>query len=110
LTEVKELLSKLGLGLGQLEPLGAPPPVAPAPTPVEVPPGREPMLSKPVSQLELSVRSRKCLQRLNITTVGDLLQRSEQDLLAIRNFGQTSLDEIKGRLGELGLSLAGSSD
>ncbi len=112
LTEVKELLGKMGLSLGQLEPLGAPPPpaaaAAPAPPPVEVPPGREPMLSKPVSQLELSVRSRKCLQRLNIGTVGELIQRSEQDLLAIRNFGQTSLEEIKGRLGELGLSLASS--
>lgn len=63
------------------------------------------ILGKPVSELELSVRARKCLQRLGITTLGELANRSEAELLASKNFGQTSLAEIKLRLVENGLSL-----
>jgi DNA-directed RNA polymerase subunit alpha len=59
-----------------------------------------------VAELELSVRSRRCLQRLNVVTLGDLLHYSEADLLATRNFGATSLSEIKTRLTEFGLQLA----
>lgn len=62
-------------------------------------------LSKPITDLELSVRSRKCMQRLNLETVGDLCEKSEADLLATKNFGQTSLNEVKAKLGELGLGL-----
>jgi len=64
------------------------------------------VLAKSVSELELSVRARRCLQRLNLVTVGDLVQCNEVDLLATRNFGVTSLNEIKSRLAELGLQLA----
>ncbi|HEY3320233.1 MAG TPA: DNA-directed RNA polymerase subunit alpha C-terminal domain-containing protein [Planctomycetota bacterium] len=64
-----------------------------------------PSLAKPITDLELSVRSRKCMQRLNIETVGDLCEKSEADLLATKNFGQTSLNEVKAKLGELGLGL-----
>ncbi|MEE8169273.1 MAG: DNA-directed RNA polymerase subunit alpha C-terminal domain-containing protein, partial [Phycisphaerae bacterium] len=67
--------------------------------------GSPEILSKPVSELELSVRSRKCLQRLGIDSVADLASRTESELLSIRNFGQTSLSEIKRRLSELGISL-----
>lgn len=63
------------------------------------------VLHKPVSDLDLSVRSRKCLQRLNIATVGELALRTEAELLGSRNFGQTSLNEIKERLAEHGLQL-----
>lgn len=62
-------------------------------------------LVKPITDLELSVRSRKCMQRLNIETVGDLCEKSEADLLATKNFGQTSLNEVKAKLGELGIGL-----
>ncbi len=110
LTEIKALLAKRGLRLGQkpeeIDPsmLSAPPPVT---TPkVVVPPGSESSLGKPVSEMELSVRARRCLQRLNITTMGDLIQRSEAELLATRNFGVTSLNEIKSRLADFGLTLA----
>lgn len=110
LTEIKALLLKRGLRLGQrpeeIDPsaLVTPPPVT---TPkVIVPPGSEAILGKPVGELELSVRARRCLQRLNITTLGDLIQRSETELLSTRNFGLTSLNEIKGRLSEHGLTLA----
>ncbi len=63
------------------------------------------ILHKSVSDLDLSVRSRKCLQRLNISTLGELASRTEAELLGTRNFGQTSLQEIKERLAEHGLSL-----
>ena len=62
-------------------------------------------LTKPIMDLELSVRSRKCMQRLNIETIGDLCEKSEADLLATKNFGQTSLNEVKIKLGEIGLGL-----
>jgi len=64
--------------------------------------------SKPITDLELSVRARKCMQRLNIETIGDLCERSEADLLATKNFGQTSLNEVKIKLTEIGLGLKAS--
>lgn len=65
----------------------------------------ESTLNKNVNELELSVRSRKALQRLGINTVGELATRTEAELLGVKNFGQTSLLEIKQRLTEMGLSL-----
>ncbi len=65
------------------------------------------VLSRPIGELELSVRSRKCMERMNITTIGELCNMSDQDLLAVRNFGQTSLVEIRTKLGELSLKLKG---
>jgi len=62
-------------------------------------------LSLPVSELEMSVRSSHCLDAENIRTVGDLVAYSEEQLMEVRNFGQTSLDEVKAKLGELGLTL-----
>jgi DNA-directed RNA polymerase subunit alpha len=67
--------------------------------------GQEAVLGKPVSDLQLSVRARKALQMLSIETVGDLASRTEAELMGVKNFGQTSLDEVKLRLGELGLAL-----
>ena len=78
----------------------------PEPPKISVPPGSEALLTKPVSEMELSVRARRCLQRLNIDRLSDLIQRTEAELLATRNFGSTSLSEIKARLTEYGLSLA----
>lgn len=65
----------------------------------------ESVLNKNVNELDFSVRSRKALQRLGITTVGELATRTEAELLGVKNFGQTSLSEIKQRLNELGLDL-----
>lgn len=62
-------------------------------------------LARPIADMELSVRSRKCMQRLNIETIGDLTEKSESDLLSTKNFGQTSLIEVKQKLTEMGLSL-----
>jgi DNA-directed RNA polymerase subunit alpha len=58
-----------------------------------------------VEELNLSVRSYNCLKREGINTVGDLVAKSEAELMDIRNFGQKSIDEVKAKLEELGLSL-----
>lgn len=65
----------------------------------------ETVLNKQVGEMELSVRSRKALQRLGVNSVGELATRTEAELLGVKNFGQTSLQEIKERLTEMGLSL-----
>ena len=65
-------------------------------------------LSMPIEQLDLSVRSYNCLKREGIHTVGELLGRSEADLLDIRNFGAKSIDEVKVKLVSLGLALKDS--
>ena len=67
--------------------------------------GQEGVLSKPVGDLQLSVRARKALQLLAIETIGDLASRTEAELMGVKNFGQTSLDEVKILLTEFGLSL-----
>jgi len=102
LNEIKAMLSQKSLKLGQ-----------------ELPPAEQPVfrmsapvsgdtsvqMNTPVGELELSVRSRKALQRLGILSVGELAMRSEAELMAIKNFGQTSLNEIKRQLAKFGLSL-----
>ena len=65
----------------------------------------EGLLNKPLDELQLSVRSRKCLQKLNIRTIGDLVHRTDAELLGVKNFGVTSLNEIKKAIGSIGLSL-----
>jgi len=66
-------------------------------------------LALPVEDLNLTVRSYNCLKREGIHTVGELLSRSEQDLLDIRNFGSKSIDEVKAKLAEMALSLKDSA-
>ena len=116
LGEIKSLLASRGLRLGQaLEEGGLPTTLAsgfesPAPTPgstsrpvpEDVP---EELADKAIGDLELSVRSRKALQRLNIQSVGELAARSEEELLGCKNFGTTSLNEIKQILASYGLGL-----
>jgi DNA-directed RNA polymerase subunit alpha len=108
LNEVKALLSSKGLVIGQLaaattastpaEPEGS---VAAAPTET----GDPALPQQSVAALNLSVRARRCLQRLGITTIGELTSRTEAELLATKNFGQTSLDEIRSELSQRGLRL-----
>jgi DNA-directed RNA polymerase subunit alpha len=62
------------------------------------------LLDKSVEELELSVRSSNCLRAAEIKTIGDLVQKSEQEMLKYRNFGRKSLKEIQDILGEMGLS------
>lgn len=67
--------------------------------------GNEGLLSKSVDELQLSVRARNCVQKLNIRTLGELTRRTDAELLGVKNFGVTSLNEIKKALSNLGLSL-----
>ncbi|NOT01243.1 MAG: tetratricopeptide repeat protein [Phycisphaerales bacterium] len=104
LHEIEAMLTQKSLRLGQLlddygpETVGQ---LAVTSQPV-APTG---ILARSVSELELSVRSRKCLMRLGINSVHELVQRSEAELLAIKNFGMTSLAEIRRRLSEFNLKL-----
>ncbi len=63
------------------------------------------ILNKSVDDMSLSVRARKCLERLGAVTIGELISKTEAELLGCKNFGVTSLNEIKGKLADLGLAL-----
>ncbi|MAG34303.1 MAG: RNA polymerase subunit sigma [Deltaproteobacteria bacterium] len=108
LSEIKVLLESKGLRLGMdlnEDPIPEAPPKKELP-PVEVPPGVDPaVLTKVLADLELSVRCRKALAQLKAVTVGDIMRHTEQELLSLKNFGQTSLVELKARLSEFGVGL-----
>jgi len=100
LCEIKNLLDNQHLQLGQTTPAEAPTTVpAPAPTMNSIE-----NVNRSVSDMELSVRSRKCLQWMGISTMGELAEKTEHELISIQNFGQTSLNEIKTQLERFGLS------
>ena len=112
LLEIKEILKNKGLRLGMTsdelmnrdlgesaEPV---PVVEEAPDPNSPDPSR-----RPITELDLSVRSRRIVDLLKIKAIGDLSNKTEAELLACPNFGQTSLNEIKTKLDELGLALRG---
>ena len=123
LNEIKQLLAHKGLRLGQAVDGAAAlaaagfgvPSTAAAIAPTAGLPARRPVsvsgdiapevLAKNVSELELSVRSRKALQRLNINSLGELASRTEDELLGCKNFGATSLNEIKQQMTSFGLGL-----
>jgi len=111
LQEIKEILRNKGLRLGmQPEELMSGSIGEPADETVELgeetPDPKDPDPSKrPITELDLSVRCRRIVELLKIKTIGDLTSRTESELLACPNFGQTSLNEIKTKLDELGLAL-----
>ncbi|MFZ4585667.1 MAG: DNA-directed RNA polymerase subunit alpha [Acidimicrobiia bacterium] len=82
-------LAPKGLELGEVAPQAA----------------TSPDLELPIEELDLSERPRNCLKRARVDTIGQLVQKSEDDLLAITNFGSKSLDEVTQKLDERGLSL-----
>jgi len=106
LVEIKSMLASKGLRLGQgLEGANGRPGVRKdilEELKQSVP---EAILNKPISSLELSVRARKALQLLSIATLGELASRTEAELMGVKNFGATSLHEIRERLAQHGLSL-----
>ena len=69
-------------------------------------PKQAPVLPMPIEDLDLSVRSYNCLKRAAINTVGDLITKTEDDMMKVRNLGRKSLDEVKKKLDELGVALA----
>ena len=112
LVEIRDLMAAHGLSVDQnLQPAKTKDPfaaVAPAGFGFIAPdlsPQEAAMLSRSVSDLNLSVRARKCMARLAITTLGELIQRSPDELLATKNFGVTSLNEIRQQLAEMNLKL-----
>jgi DNA-directed RNA polymerase subunit alpha len=106
LQEIKEMMGSKGLRLGlALE--GGDRGAVGSPLEIieEVSPEEKAMLARPIGELNLSVRARKCMTKLGIQSVGDLIMRSGDDLLECKNFGVTSLNEVRERLGDLGLKL-----
>ena len=105
LVEIREMMSNKGLRIGQfvhekeaeLEPLDT----------SQMSPDEQALLERPMSDLNLSVRARKCMTRLGLTTIGELIRKSGDDLLECKNFGVTSLNEIREKLTHVGLKLRG---
>ena len=112
LTEIKEILKNKGLRLGMTNDelmhrdLGEAEAAPVAQEEVADPNSPDPA-RRPISELDLSVRSRRIVDLLKIRAIGDLAGKTEAELLACPNFGQTSLNEIKTKLDEFGLSLRG---
>ena len=100
LNEIKAMLRQKGLALGQ----GLQPVESPFLTKAASPEESSIYVNKPLAELELSVRSRRCLQQLGVNTLGELAMCSESDLMETKNFGQTSLNEIKRQLAIYGLT------
>jgi DNA-directed RNA polymerase subunit alpha len=105
LVEIKEMLASKGVELGQLAAerhtmrSGYEPEIMSA--------DEQALLSKPISDLNLSVRARKCMIRLGISTIGELVRRTGDELLECKNFGVTSLNEVREKLTSHALKLRG---
>ncbi len=104
LVEIKEMLGSKGLRLGQL---ATERPVSETFEPEPLSADEQAMLSKSVADLNLSVRARKCMIRLGINTMSELVRRTGDDLLECKNFGVTSLNEVREKLTAMGLKLRG---
>ncbi len=120
LVEIREILKNKGLSLGQStteSPVADDAPVAVAAAPVaamaaifedeSLTPDEQLAMSKPLTFLDLSVRARKCMNRLGITTVGELIRRTGDELMDCKNFGVTSLNEVREKLAEHNMKLRG---
>jgi DNA-directed RNA polymerase subunit alpha len=106
LAEIKDMLATKGLRIGQSLEEGAQNDMRFRPQQA-LSEQEQAVLGKPVSELNLSVRARKCMNRLGINTLGDLIQRTADELLESKNFGMTSLAEVREKLQTYGLSLRG---
>ncbi|HZV06173.1 MAG TPA: DNA-directed RNA polymerase subunit alpha C-terminal domain-containing protein [Gemmataceae bacterium] len=106
LEEIKEIMSSKGLRLGQSLEEGAQHDMRFRPQ-QQLSEQEQAVMSKPVSDLNLSVRARKCMNRLGINTLGELVNRTADELLESKNFGMTSLSEVREKLGQYGLTLRG---
>jgi DNA-directed RNA polymerase subunit alpha len=104
LVEIREMLSSRGLALGQLVPEKHTVEVF---EPESLSADEQALLARPISDLNLSVRARKCMIRLGITTIAELIRRSGDALLDCKNFGVTSLNEVREKLRVHNLKLRG---
>jgi DNA-directed RNA polymerase subunit alpha len=116
LNEIKEILGSKGLRLGMkheeavasVEAAARPRAAAAAAAAAAGAPSggdSSSMLERPLAQLDLSIRVRRALENLSCMTLGDVVQHAEDELLSMPNFGQTSLQELKRKLGDFGLKL-----
>lgn len=105
LVEIREMMANKGLMIGQFahqkdveeEPVDL----------SHLTPEEQVLLDRPISDLNLSVRARKCMTRLGLATIGELVRKSQDDLLECKNFGVTSLTEVREKLVQVNLSLRG---
>jgi DNA-directed RNA polymerase subunit alpha len=105
LVEIRDMLRSKGLELGQFSHEKAPAePVADFTTMTA---DEQALLERPIAELNLSVRARKCMARLGLTLIGELCRRTADDLLECKNFGVTSLNEVREKLTALGIKLRG---
>ncbi len=107
LDEIKVVLTQKGLRIGQSLEQGQQYEMLRYKPMPNLSPEEQAVLAKPVSELNLSVRARKCMNRLNVATLGDLCSRTSDELLEAKNFGITSLNEVKEKLVQYGLKLRG---
>ena len=106
LQEIKEMMTSKGLRLGMALEAGERAANDLRPDPVdELSPEDKAMLAKSINDLNLSVRARKCMTKLGIQTVGELMVHTGDELMECKNFGVTSLNEVREKLVELGLKL-----
>ncbi len=105
LVEIREMMANKGLMIGQFanqketedEPMDL----------SHLSPDEQALLDRPISDLNLSVRARKCMTRLGLATIGELIRKSADDLLECKNFGVTSLTEVREKLTQVSLKLRG---
>ncbi|MCA9194081.1 MAG: tetratricopeptide repeat protein [Planctomycetales bacterium] len=105
LVEIREMLASKGLMLGQFADQRREPD-----PPLDLSgmsPDQQAILDRPISDLNLSVRARKCMVRLGINTIGELIRKTGDDLLESKNFGVTSLNEVRSKLTIMDLKLRG---
>jgi DNA-directed RNA polymerase subunit alpha len=108
LSEIKEMMASKNLRLGMALEAGERAALETRREPIEeLTQEEKAMLAKPISDLNLSVRARKCMSKLNIQTLGDLITHTGDQLLECKNFGVTSLNEVREKLAQLGMKLKG---
>jgi DNA-directed RNA polymerase subunit alpha len=105
LVEIRDMLHSKGLELGQFADQIRE--EEPAYDPETLSADERAMLDRPIAELNLSVRARKCMVRLGLSTIGELVRRTGDDLLECKNFGVTSLNEVREKLTIQGLKLRG---
>ena len=106
LNEIKQILAAKSLRIGQALEQGTVMERRYVPN-AQLSEAEQAVLNKPVSELNLSVRARKCMNRLGISTLGELVMRTADELLEAKNFGMTSLNEVREKLRQIGLNLRG---
>lgn len=104
LIEIKEMLLAKGVSIGQFAHEKR---VDEEVDTSSLSPDEQALLERPISDLNLSVRARKCMNRLGLSVLGELVRKTQDDLLECKNFGVTSLNEVREKLTQIGLKLRG---